>query len=56
MLEVADKNLFIRENDYIKYDLLELQERLVKGGYLNPEEASAHLAKEPFEQRMERAS
>jgi hypothetical protein len=33
-----------------------LQELLVKGGYLDPEEASQVLSHEPFEQRMQRAA
>lgn len=56
MLEAADKHSFIKENEYIKYDLLELQEMLVKGGYLEPAEASQHLAQEAFEDRMTRAA
>jgi len=38
MQEAADKYKFINENEYIRYDLLELQEMLVKGGYIQPEE------------------
>ena len=57
MTEAADKHGFLQENQYIKYDLLELQELLVKGGYLEPEEAaSSVLSQEPFDQRMQRAS
>ena len=56
MLEASDKHEFLQENEYIKYDLLELQEMLVKGGYLGHEEALQHLANEPFERRMERAA
>lgn len=54
MTEATDKHSFLQENQYIKYDLLELQELLVKGGYLEPDEA--HLAAESFEQRMNRAA
>lgn len=56
MLETADKHAFILENEYIKYDLLELQELLVKGGYMNPDEADKHLSRESFDQKMERAA
>lgn len=58
MSEATDKHTFLQENQYIKYDLLELQELLVKGGYLDPEEATAVMAlsKEPFDQRMSRAA
>jgi hypothetical protein len=50
MSEAADKHNFLVENQYIKYDLLELQELLVKGGYLEPEEAAASvLSQEPFD-------
>jgi hypothetical protein len=58
MSEAHDKHAFLQENEYIKYDLLELQELLVKAGYVDPNEAAAvsALAAEPFEQRMQRAS
>ena len=55
MSEAADKHKFLQDNQYIKYDLLELEELLVKGGYLEPEETSAIL-NEPFDQRMQRAA
>jgi hypothetical protein len=29
----------LKENKYLYYDMLELQELLVKGGYLDPDEA-----------------
>lgn len=35
----ANKHEFLQQNKYITYDLLELQELLVKGGYLSPTEA-----------------
>lgn len=58
MGEAADKHVFLQENQYIKYDLLELQELLVKGGYMEPEEAVqwTTLVQEPFDSRMNRAS
>jgi len=57
MSQAADKHQFLQENNYIKYDLLELQEQLVKGGYLDPQEAAdSALSNEPFDQRMQRAS
>lgn len=57
MSQAADKHQFLQENNYIKYDLLELQELLVKGGYLDPQEAAdSALSNEPFDQRMQRAS
>ena len=56
MSEASDKHTFLQENQYIKYDLLELEELLVKGGYIEPEEASAVLANEPFDARMSRAA
>ena len=56
MLEASDKHAFLQENEYIKYDLLELQEMLVKGGYMGPDEALQHLANESFESKMDRAS
>lgn len=55
MSEAADKHKFLQENQYIKFDLLELEELLVKGGYIEPEETSA-LINEPFDQRMQRAA
>lgn len=44
LLEASDKHAFIQENEYLRYDVLELQEMLVKAGYLGPEEALKHLA------------
>jgi hypothetical protein len=43
MSEAADKHKFLQDNQYIKYDLLELEELLVKGGYLEPEETKGLL-------------
>lgn len=54
--EASDKHNFLKENKYIEYDLLELQELLVKGGYLNPEEALLGKNESDFDSRMERAS
>jgi hypothetical protein len=57
MSEAADKHAFLLDNNYIKYDLLELQELLVKGGYLDPNEAAGSvLSNEAFDERMQRAS
>lgn len=33
-----DEHTFLQENKYVHYDLLELQEMLIKAGYLHPEE------------------
>ena len=57
MNEATDKHAFLQENNYIRYDILELQELLVKGGYMEPSEAAASaLSSETFEDRMRRAS
>lgn len=56
MLEATDKHQFIQENKYILYDLLELQEKLVKTGYLEPSEAMKHLGNEGFGSKMNRAA
>lgn len=56
MSEATDKHSFLQDNEYIKYDLLELQELLVKGGYIDPEEANSFLSNESFDSRMQRAS
>jgi len=55
-MEAKDKHTFMQENKFIYYDMLELQELLVKGGYLNPEEAEQMLATQPYDARMDRAS
>lgn len=55
-MEASDKYAFLQENDYIRYDMLELQERLVRGGYIDHEEALNYLTNEPFEKRMNRAA
>lgn len=46
----------MQENKFILYDLLELQELLVKAGYITPEEAEDFSSKQPYDVRMERAS
>ncbi len=58
MQEAADKHAFLEENEYIKYDLLELQELLVKGGYISPQELASQesISNEPFPDRMSRAA
>lgn len=54
MSAANDKHGFLQDNQYIKYDILELQELLVKGGYIEPDETV--LASETTNQRMIRAS
>jgi hypothetical protein len=39
LLAAQNKHEFLAENKYLMYDMLELQELLVKGGYLDPKEA-----------------
>ena len=46
----------MEENKFIYYDLLELQELMVRAGYINPEEAEKFSAAQPYDARMERAS
>jgi len=46
----------MEENKFIYYDLLELQDLMVRAGYINPEEAEKFSAAQPYEVRMERAS
>lgn len=50
-----NKHEFLEDNKYMMYDMLELQELLVKGGYLEPEEALLG-ASESIDERMQRAS
>ena len=38
LLEAHDEYEFLQDNRYIHYDLLELQEMLIKAGYLHPDE------------------
>lgn len=42
--EANDKHKFMEENKFIYYDLLELQELMVRAGYINPEEAEKFSA------------
>lgn len=56
MQEAADKHAFLEENKFIRLELLELQEKLVKAGYLEPEECQKISSSMPYEVRMERAS
>jgi hypothetical protein len=54
--EAADKNEWLEENKFIRLELLELQEMLVKAGYLEPEEVAKYSSELPYEDRMERAA
>lgn len=55
-MEASDKHAFMKENKYIHYDLLELQNMLVIGGYLTPEEAEQMTASQPHDVRMDKAA
>ena len=54
--EAADKHKFLEENKFVRLELLELQEKLVKAGYLEPEETQKISSSMPYDVRMERAS
>lgn len=56
LMEAKDKNKFMEDNKYIKYELLELEELLVQSGFIDPDEAVGSLADQAFPMRMERAS
>jgi hypothetical protein len=43
--ESKDKHQFMEENKFIHYDMLELQELLVRAGYINPDEADKFSSK-----------
>ena len=53
LMNTGNKHDFLSENKYIWYNLLELQELLVKGGYLDPEELTDI---QPYDVRMDRAA
>ena len=55
MQAAQNKHEFLAENKYLTFDMLELQEMLVKGGYLDPHEALVGQH-DSLERRMERAS
>ena len=57
MASVYDQTEFMKNNKYIKYDLLELQERLVESGLMTPDEAIGRKSYEkvPFNEKMDRA-
>jgi len=46
----------MHENKFIRLELLELQEMLVKAGYILPEEAEKFSSSQPQAVRMERAA
>lgn len=52
--DAQDKHAFLQANKYLRYDMLELQELLVKGGYIDPQEALTTGPKDKNE-RMARA-
>ena len=54
--EANDKHEWMAENKFIRLELLELQEMLVRAGYVDPEEAEKFSSAQPQEVRMERAS
>lgn len=54
--EANDKHAFMEENRFIRYEMLELQELLVRAGYIDPEEAEKFSSEQPYEVRMERAA
>ena len=37
LMDAHDEHSFLQENKYIHLDLLELQEMLIKAGYLHPD-------------------
>ena len=46
----------MEENKFILYDMLELQELLVRAGYIDPEEAENFSHQQPYSVRMDRAT
>lgn len=54
-MEAQDKHKFMTENKYILYELYELQDLMIRAGYINPEEAK-NLPESSYDSRMERAS
>lgn len=54
--EAKDKHQFLEENRFVRYEMLELQELLVRAGYIDPEEAEKFSAEQPYEVRMDRAA
>lgn len=57
MAEAFDVNSFLKDNPYIKFDLLELQQKMVESGLMHPDEATGkHSVEElPLHVKMERA-
>lgn len=53
--QAQNKHEFLQSNKYLVYDMLELQEMLVRGGYMDPNEALLGVS-DNIEHRMERAS
>ena len=58
MSDAYDKNDFLRENKYIRYDLLQLQNKLVEAGLMDPYESigSVMIEEMPLSKRMARAT
>jgi hypothetical protein len=54
--EALASHEFLEENNYLKFGLLELQELLVKGGYLHPDEVLSTDNEERLSNRMKKAS
>lgn len=58
MSETFDQLEFLQENKYIKYDLLELEEKMVDAGLLEPDEATGRspIEEKSLTDRMKRAT
>ena len=54
MKDATNKHEWLNDNKFIRLELLELQEKLVSGGYLQPTEVNT--VEWSFSDRMERAS
>ena len=58
MSDAFDDHKFLQDNKYIKYDLLQLQEKLVEAGLMDPYESIGRVELEniPLSERMGRAT
>lgn len=55
-MEATDKHQFLKDNKYILLDLYEIEELMVKSGYITPEEAYSVNSEKTYGLRMNRAA
>jgi hypothetical protein len=56
MLKAVDKHSFLLRNQNIKYELLEIEEMLIKAGFIEPQDFKKDDETKSFTERMDSAA